>query len=133
MSTYKLVGGFTVIQTYKGRQIDVTQKVSVYFNLHLKVWSIKQGSLVVAHAEEITLTNVTTKIYESGRLRVIQERKKNVHSYLVGYITESDVEPKKGLYYNPYKVSSFVDADTMAPVHAAQVVRLNSDRSVNYN
>jgi hypothetical protein len=132
MSTYKLVGGFTVIQSYKGRQIDVTQKVSVYFNLHLKVWSIKQGSLVVAHAQEITLTNVTTKIYEAGRLRVIQERKKNVHSYLVGYVTESDIDPERNLYYNPYKVSSFVDAETMAPVHAAQLVRLNSDRSVQY-
>jgi hypothetical protein len=120
------------MQSFKGRKINQEKPVKVYFNLHTNLWSIMQGGLVVAHTEEITLVDVTTRINESGRQRVLTERKKNVHAFIVGFVTDSNVEPENGLYYNPYKVAQFVDAETMQPVMNASLVKLNPDRTVQY-
>lgn len=112
-----------------GRKLEINQLVEVYYNLHKKMYSIrdKKTGLVVAHAETVALvskgdTFVTTKVSEAGRQRVLREKKKNVHAVIVGHfagagmrIAEEDKPKWKELYYNPYKVSTFVDKVTMQP------------------
>lgn len=86
--------------------------VKVYFNLRKKCFSIQHKGKVIAHADTVKLKNVTYKVSEAGRQRVLKERHKNVHAFLVGEWVHSLSEDFAGIpvTYNPYKYSSFVDA-----------------------
>jgi hypothetical protein len=117
----------------KDRTLVAGQIVEVYFNLHKKVFSIKdvKTGLVVAHTPIVNLYNAGFKVSEAGRQRVIKEQRKNVHARVVGaYVPLYDGEGvylkaphnMKQAYYNPYKVSTFVDKDTQQPIHGASVV-----------
>jgi len=97
----------------------------VYFNLHNRLWSLKALQLgprgkgrVSGHARTILMMGVTPKVSEAGRLRVIREKRKNVHAGLIGKVVEvvnfdefriSDKTPR--IRYNPYKGPLFTDCD----------------------
>lgn len=114
-------------------------KVFVYFNLHKKCWSVKalegpSKGRVIQHAATIALRNVTFKVSEAGRQRVLRERKKNVHAGAVGYTIPLvySFHPADDLIkvsYNPYKAGHFVNKETNEPVHTAQFAYLN-DKTV---
>lgn len=103
-------------------------RVFVYYNLHKKCFSVKalegeNKGRVVAHRDFLDLYDVTFKVSEVGRQRVIRERKKNVHAGVVGY-WEYDIAVRgtrlynlqnKQLTYNPYKYDSFVYIDDDVP------------------
>lgn len=97
--------------SYKGRKINFDQKVMVYKNLHNGKFSVKQNGLVVAHVDSIEFEVAMFNVNESGRQRVINEKKKNVHAFIVGYIkavnVDKDVSNLKAVSYNPYKYSQF--------------------------
>lgn len=64
-------------------------RVSVYFNLHRKLFSVRaeEGPAkgrVIAHAPAVILDRPTFKVSEAGRQRVLRERRKNVHAYVCG-------------------------------------------------
>lgn len=105
---------------FKNRSINITKKVMVYKNLHNGMLSVKQDGLVVAHVEAITLSPAMFKVNESGRQRVIKEKKKNVHAYVVGYVDDInvtlDVNDSTPVSYNPYKFSYFYEKTTQKPV-----------------
>ncbi len=116
-------------------------KVFVYRNLHTSKWSIKalegeHKGLVIGHAVDILLSNVTPKVSKSGRERVLRTRKKYVHAGLVGTLVACEgVTWRKELSgdtfcnldarcvrlysgeagtlisYNPYRCGAFVSAD----------------------
>jgi hypothetical protein len=97
-------------------------KVFVYFNLHKKLFSVKalegpNKGRVVAHNEEILLHNVSFKVSEAGRQRVLKEKKKNVHAGAVGYwhpltytkrALDTIMSIGTPVTYNPYKYDGFV-------------------------
>ncbi len=113
--------------------LDINKPVYVYRNLHKKCWSIRQNNIVIAHCTEIVLYNAITKVSVSGRNKVLKERKKNVHAFIVGYVySDVDMAFNKELYYNPYAVSNFVDRVTNDPVLKAEYVLLASDMKVRY-
>lgn len=109
-------------------------KVFVYFNLHKKCWSVKalegpRKGRVIQHAAIIALRNVTFKVSEAGRQRVLREKKKNVHAGAVGYTIPLvySFHPVDGLTkvsYNPYKTGHFVNKETNEPIHTAQYAYL---------
>lgn len=122
-----------MINSYKGREVKAGQQVKVYFNLHKKVFSIKdtESGLVLAHGNNITLLDATFTVSEAGRLRVIAEKVKNVHAYVVGtYKGAGDEYCPSDLwseaYYNPYKVDSFVDSLSGNKVTTADEVNLDN-------
>lgn len=91
--------------------IDPTKKVSVYRNLHNKCFSVKQGSKVVFHTKDIELKNVTFRVNEKARQRVIAKKRKEVHAYVDGFLCEPifflfDIPEE--VYYNPYTTSKFM-------------------------
>lgn len=113
-------------------------KVFIYRNLHTGKWSIKalegpSKGLVIAHARAIVLSDVTPKVSQAGRQRVLNERKKYVHASLVGNIVSAfdlDVRHEQGneiakavstgvhstvgssmVSYNPYKYDYFFNVD----------------------
>lgn len=104
-------------------------RVFVYFNLHRKVWSVRalegqDKGRVIARSPHVLLLEVTGKVSEAGRQRVLRERKKNVHAGLVGELVS--LEPQAFLEgsgsqitYNPYKYTSFVHASTGARFEGA--------------
>lgn len=103
------------------------KKVRVYFNLHKHLFSIQEkgqkGWRVVRHAEDITLYNVTFKVSEAGRQRVLKERKKNVHGYVEGYPSDYEGTLPTQIRYNPYKYDSFVD-ESDGKVYSSRFAKL---------
>lgn len=103
-------------QSYKGRSIDFTKQVKIYKNLHNGLFSVMQNNLVVAHIESFKMSSVIFKVNESGRQRVIQEKKKNVHAFICGLLqeincTDDDLiisNPHTKIRYNPYVSDSFM-------------------------
>jgi hypothetical protein len=93
-------------------------RVEVYFNLHRKLWSVRDLStgLVVDHVDEITIQDPSFTVQPAGRRKVIREGRKNVHAFVRGERIESPLlwfrpqvddfmTPRGGVpvYYNPYK------------------------------
>ena len=97
-------------------------RVRVYYNLTKKCFSVmdKKTRLVIAHARKVELSDVSFKVSESGRQRVIKERRKNVHAFVEGNWEQNGVSLLGvEIAYNPYLYSSFVVKDTLQPIHRA--------------
>ena len=121
------------------------QKVFVYRNLQQKCWSVKSRTganygRVILHVRNITLSGAHFSVNAKGRARVLEERQKNVHAGVVGYLGVAEViqarypdvqaatvfetELQPGTHpldaievtYNPYKFEEFVDVATETPV-----------------
>lgn len=109
------------------------RRFKIYRNLHKQTFSIqgyvqeKKGYRVIDRANTMLLTDVTFKVMETGRQKVLQEKRKNVHAFItpVKYEVlkqkmhlEAFVKLLGGkklvreIYYNPYKFDSFVYKDT---------------------
>lgn len=96
----------------------------VYRNLHKDNFSIQshlknRGWIVTDRAKYVLLEFVTFKVYETGRQRVLDEKRKNVHAYVqpLQYkkkfiMAVEDTSQFREIYYNPYKHDSFVYKDT---------------------
>jgi hypothetical protein len=130
------IKGEVTMQVVKGRTIQFGQEVFVYFNLHKKCFSVKDAKtgLVIAHTDKIELEEVTFKVSEAGRQRVLREKRKNVHAGVKGkYVGCPRVldfkEPQAT--YNPYKYDSFVDKTTEMKLEKASRVKL-SNKQVFY-
>ena len=101
--------------------VDGSKPVRVYRNLHKNCVSVKQGGIVRCHAENVVLKDCKFIVSLAGQRRVRYEKKKNVHSFVEGYVfdsrkadkivdgTKSDKEILAGdtgwqaVYYNPYE------------------------------
>ena len=112
-------------------------RVFVYYNLHKKCWSIRalegeNKGRVIAHRHEVCLENVTFKVSEAGRQRVLREGRKNVHAGCVGnWFNCTDPHEEFGLTrqvdrgrgilvgYNPRKASTFINRKENTPIFHA--------------
>ena len=95
--------------------INKNKRVYVYFNLHKKVWSVRQSGKVVKHTKNIILKDCRFLVGKAGRERVIREGRKNVHAGISGYVVDDIpdiVQSSCGhLTYNPYKYKGFVSIE----------------------
>ena len=89
-------------------------KVRVYFNFHKKLFSVQEKVdgrwKVVNHTNTIYLHNVSFKVSEAGRQRVLREKKKNVHAFIEGErlpFVPSSFTYDSTVTYNPYKNPTF--------------------------
>lgn len=106
------------IESYKGRTLNVGDKVEVYVNLHNDKFSIRcaKTNLVLAHGNGFYAENCTYKVSEARRQRVIAEQSKNVHArvlctYLGDNLENKDTSNLETIYYNPYKTEKFIKGD----------------------
>lgn len=83
---------------------------SIYWNSHRKVWSIRQKGLIVGHATSLVLENVIFRVSETGRQRVIREKRKSVHAIVRGKRVplKRAVQCAIRVRYNPYRDKTFV-------------------------
>lgn len=115
------------------------KKVRIYKNLHKKLYSLQEkidGSWRVKHHKEVIVChNPSFIVYQSGRQRVIREKRKNVHAYICGNvdvstnISSSELDSMLTKFvrvsYNPYKGGTFRTADEhQNPVHSAKIAIL---------
>jgi len=118
-----------IVYSYKGRSINLEKPIKVYKNLHKDCYSVKQGTLVVAHAERLCLRDVTFKVNEKNRQKVIKTKQKNVHAFIEGFYDTSGMGttaerndlPVK-VYYNPYKTNTFINKQYNKPLKVARFV-----------
>ena len=113
-------------------------KFFCYFNLHKKVFSLKnhKTKLVEHHAQTVRLDNCEFKVSQAGRNRVLKEKRKNVHAGVQGDLRARDFkvdvealeESFVELTYNPYKYGSFVVKSTEVAIMSANVVILHNKR-----
>jgi hypothetical protein len=113
--------------TNKGEHmIDLSRRVYVYFNLHKKVWSVRQGNKIVDHTQYIMLKDARFLVGKKGRELVLATKTKNVHAGVSGYIVERVPNVPDAIHnvtYNPYKYETFVDCLDYEPVtHADYAV-----------
>ena len=108
-------------------KIDIKRKVFVYKNLHKDCWSIKQDGLVKAHTHDLEMWDCAFHVNAKGRAKVLEEKRKNVHAGVKGYIDDTNCELKIGteVTYNPYKYDSFVDKTTEEPVYFSPFAKLS--------
>jgi len=107
-------------------------KVYVYLNLHKKCFSIKAMSgpmrgRVIGHADEVHLADVEFRVNEKGRQRVLRERKKYVHTGVVGYLS-SPRNATVPVRYSPLETETFVLSDSNEPIHSAAYATLVNKR-----
>jgi len=98
--------------------LDPQKPCRCYRNLHTGLWSVKQG-VVRFHTKCIFLKKVTFPVNEKVRQRVIANKRKEVHAFVMGFLTEAGDAPlfdayskeKQEVTYNPYKNETFVCKD----------------------
>ena len=80
-----------------GRQLETGKRVAVYRNLHNGLYSVKclKSDHVLGYVKNIVLDNVTFTVRKKGLERVRQEKRKNVHAFIIGFIS-SDQTSFKG-------------------------------------
>ena len=107
----------------------IGNKVQVYFNLHKKVFSVKdiKTKRVIAHVNEIDLGDVIFKVSQAGRERVLREKTKNVHAFVEGTVLSYKTlcSDMVGITYNPYLYSSFVLISDKKPVYYAHTCNMS--------
>lgn len=112
---------------------DFGKRVFVYYNLHKHVWSVKdlKTNLVIGHCDKVVLKDVTYKVYESGRQKVLATKQKNVHAGCVGELIDietTDEYHRVEITYNPYKYDSFVEAETKEKVYDDNLIIMENKR-----
>lgn len=99
------------------------QRVKVYRNLTNKCWSVLgPDGLLLLHAQSLVLKDCQFEVRESGRQRVLREKRKNVHAFVKGYLapmsSRHDHVPGSVLpvTYNPYKSEHFQLKEKVSPI-----------------
>lgn len=114
--------------------IDYNRPVRVFKNWKLGCYNIMQSGKLLTSARQVRLSGVEFLVRESGRKRMIENGRRNVHAYAVGTLVDY-VHPEesrdldkvsgRGVFYNPYKFSSFVDNETETPIMAADFAQFD--------
>jgi hypothetical protein len=97
--------------------INPNKPVKVYRNLNRRVegedgfWSVKQGT-VKFHCRIISLKEANFLVNERVRLRVIENKRKEVHAFVEGYLCDALLIGCREVTYNPYRGDSFISGNT---------------------
>ena len=119
--------------------IDYNRPVRVFKNWKLGCYNIMQSGRLLTSAKQVRLSGVEFLVRESGRRRMLEQGRRNVHAYAVGtlvdYVHPEETRdlgkiPGRGILYNPYRFSSFVDGETETPVKKADFAQFDESGAV---
>ena len=105
--------------------------VRVYYNFRKKLFSVQEKVdgkwKVVEHTKDLVIRNATFKVSEAGRQRVLKEKRKNVHAFIIG--ERFPFYPRIPIYkdpvtYNPYKNTHFTAINANRPIDSAKYVTI---------
>ena len=110
-------------------------KIRCYYNLHKHCLSVQHktsnGWRVAEWVNDITLKDAKFVVKESGRQRVLKEKRKNVHAYITGTpIILSDEQLEQIIWsdkvrYNPYTHSTFYTVSNNEPIYDASLCNIS--------
>ena len=112
---------------------NIGDKVMVYYNLHKHTFSVTYNGRVITHADYVKLSDVEFRVRQGGREKVLKDKRKNVHSFVIGTLMDYckfpcenlPSEPNSNIVtYNPYKYNSYVIKDTEEPIYSAGEVEM---------
>ena len=105
-------------------------RVRVYRNLHTGNFSVQccKTGLVIARVASIELANVQFVVRQAGRLKVLAEKRKNVHAFVVGTVTGSATAASRQVSYSPYKMDCFCLTENAEPITTAGFARLANNK-----
>jgi len=115
-------------------------RVMVYYNLHKHTFSVQHKGRIKSYVDYVKLKNVEFRVREGGKEKVRQEKRKNVHAFVIGDLLDycqypcENMPPEtndKVITYNPYKYDSFVKKDTEEPIYVAdEVDMINTENKI---
>ncbi len=114
--------------------VDPRQPVRVYWNFRHRCYSLFQGGAVRASARQVELADAEFHVRESGRQKMLREKRKVIHAFavgrLVGWVHPTQAEDLAPFFgtavgYDPHRHASFVCLDSAEPVHFADAVRFD--------
>ena len=114
-------------------ELRTGDRIEVYRNLHKDCFSIRKNGLVVGYIyddEKLSMKDVKFAVQPAGRVKVLRERKKNVHAFVRGIYTAPSESMEAWQYratYNPYKMDSFFTTfgGNTTPIYTAKRVTLS--------
>ena len=139
---------FEIVQAYLFRfasrvrenPLEVGTPVRVYRNLHngkLSVQVRQDGKWKVhTHVDDIALDDPQFKVSQKGRERVLREKSKNVHAFVLGNVADHssfDPESARQVTYNPYKMEHFSTKHDGQPIFSANHARVQSSGHIHVN
>lgn len=86
--------------------------------------------LLAGHTTSLLMEDVKFHVYENGRQRVIERKRKNVHAWAEGSVVAAyaeAVETPINVAYNPYQANTFVKRDTKIPIRSAKYLAVRSN------
>lgn len=94
--------------------VNPEKPVRCHLNIRKKVISVSQGGIVLCHADNVFLKDFKCVVSESQRQKVLRTKRKNVHSFIVGTLSQHpDISQLPFLWerirYNPYNTEKWVD------------------------
>jgi hypothetical protein len=120
----------------------------IYRNLHKNCFSVlkydkeKKGYRLYTYIDEAIISQVKTKVSESGRKRVLKEKSKNVHAFIYAK-SFSPLPPgtlrlipqayPDELYYNPYTTEQFINKTSGEPILSCSSVMLKNCKAYIIN
>lgn len=114
--------------------IDHNKPVRVFKNWKLGCYNIMQSGKLLASAKQVRLSGVEFLVRETGRKRMLVRGRRNIHAYAIGQLVDY-VHPEdsrdlgkmegRGVFYNPYRFTSFVDKETRVPITSADFVHFD--------
>lgn len=116
----------------------INKKVMVHYNLNKHTFSITYKNKLITHADHIKLNDVEFRVRPGGRDRVLEDKRKNVHAFVIGTLLEYCKYPCESLpnetnnnivTYDPYKYSSYVMKDTKEPIYRVGSVEMINSRN----
>lgn len=113
----------------------------VYWNIHRKQWSVQRkgpkGWRVALTTPALALAECSFSVSQAGRNRVLREKRKNVHAFVVGKLLASGSSPSieisgaQPVTYSPYRAGHFyLGNDTAKRIEAAYFALFTPDRKV---
>ena len=129
------------------QDFDLSKGYRIYLNLHkdmfsIQAWNVKKkGWRVYSHMKSLVASSVTFKVYESGRQRVLKERRKNVHAYVcakhISYAPPREKGLRNEITYNPYKGGEFTSRELKLEVVKCHTLYLTNKKmygdKIKYN
>ena len=82
------------------------------------------------YSNKILVDNPTFEVSQAGRKRVLKDKVKNVHAFVVGREINREIDKSQLVEatYNPYKYESFVIKATGKPIASAKLALLENRR-----
>ena len=106
------------------------RRVRVYRNLHSGNFSIQctKSGLVIARVSRIALSNAVFVVRPAGRAKVLEQKKKNVHAFVVGEVSAEAPVGLVQVKYNPYTAGHFWISNPEQEISSANRVLLSDNK-----